>query len=50
MNELFATGDAYVAELADLKAAEKARKASDLYRPPPKRKKGEALRESAPWV
>ena len=38
MKDLFAAGDDYVAELADLKSKEKARKESDQYKPPPKRK------------
>ena len=50
MNDLFAVGDAYVAELTDLKAKEKARKVSSAAWPDPKRKKSEALRETQPWV
>ena len=49
LNDLFAVGDAYVAELSDLKAKEKARKDAAPH-PPAKRKKSEALRETAPWV
>ena len=50
MNDLFSVGDAYVAELADLKSKEKARKISNADAPDPKRKKSEAMRETAPWV
>ena len=50
MNDLFSVGDAYVAELADLKSKEKARKISNADAPDPKRKKSEALRETQPWV
>ena len=50
LNELFATGDAYVEELASLRTQEKERKAAahpdDRL---PKRKKSEALREKDPW-
>ena len=50
MNSLFSVGDAYVAELSDLKSKEKARKISNVSDPDPKRKKSEALRETQPWV
>ena len=50
LNDLFAEGDAYTAELAALKLQEKERKASAAGKlPPAKRRKGEALREKDPW-
>ena len=48
MNDLFAVGDAYVAELSVLKEKETARKEATSARPPAKRKKSEALRETDP--
>jgi hypothetical protein len=50
VNDLFAAGDDHVAELSDPKSKEKARRESTQDRPPPKRKKSEAMRETAPWV
>ena len=48
MNDLFAVGDAYVAELAVLKANDQFRKDSATAKPPAKRKKSDALREKDP--
>ena len=50
MNEFFAVGDTYLAELTELKAAEKERKAkAPTHGRPSKRKHSDTLREKDPW-
>ena len=50
MNDFFAVGDTYLAELAELKALEKERKAkAPKAGRPQKRKHSETLREKDPW-
>ena len=49
MDSLFAVGEAYLEELAQLKEGEKRRVESEGVTPARKRKKGEPLRERDPW-
>ena len=49
MDSLFAVGEAYLEELAQLKEGEKRRVEAEGVTPARKRKKGEPLRERDPW-
>ena len=50
MNEFFAVGDTYLAELSELKAAERERKAkAPKQGRPTKRRHSDTLREKEPW-
>lgn len=50
MNDFFAVGDTYLAELAELKASEKERKArAPQMDRPQKRRHSDTLREKDPW-
>ena len=49
MNELFATGEEYLAELANLKEGEKRKMTEEEKTPACKRPASEALREKDPW-
>ena len=49
MNELFATGEEYLAELANLKEGEKQKMTEEEKTPARKRPASEALREKDPW-
>ena len=49
MNELFATGEEYLAELASLKEGEKRKMTEEEKTPARKRPASEALREKDPW-
>ena len=50
MNDFFAVGDSYLAEVAELKAAERERKANTPKASrPQKRKHSDTLREKEPW-
>ena len=49
MDELFAVGENYLSELAELKEGEKRRVEKEGKAPVKKRKKGEPLRERDPW-
>ena len=49
LNELFAEGEAYLSELAELKDQEKKRKLRSAGSPKGARRKDQRLRESQPW-